>query len=366
MIISSDEIPFAPKEGEGSWTTLQEQIKSTYNLDKFDDEDYYDIANKFELPIHIAFLIIKSLQKDEFLDINDLASASYYSICRDVLIPYKNKAYVFRRYFGLKYPYLKNTDTRLEWFLRQKNGLSLSQKVSLLEQESSYASIGIGKVRFEQALQRINLLVSHEEVEKRRLIEFNGEWALAVTSFIEKERGDLTAAEFLKVGDALQTETKHKLKQNIIGYLLSRMGKIEIYFLATQIRKFHDLISRTSSLIRAFSNVFEHDVKMIERLTSMHSMVDLAHLVENNKSLVDYERLLPFRSFRPMLAAKWAKQYQFPAAVEAKFDGIRLLVHKLGNRVQAYSRRRKNYTNKFPSITNLKDLIPAFSIILDG
>jgi ATP-dependent DNA ligase len=230
-----------------------------------------------------------------------------------------------------------------------ENGLSLSQKVALLESETSFTSMGVGKLRFEKALQRVNLGVVHEEVEKKRLMEYSGEWALAIASYVEKERGDLTAAELLLVADALSEETKINLKMSILSYLISRMGRIEVYFIAQQVKKFHDQISRTSSLVRAFGNVFEIDYKMLERLVSMHSMIDVARMVENGESLVEYQRLLPFRTFRPMLAAKWSKKYYFPAAAEANF-----------------SRRRKNYTYKFPLIVSLKDYIPAYSVIFDG
>ncbi len=283
-----------------------------------------------------------------------------------MLTPYKNKSFVFRRYFNIKYPYLRNTDDRLKWFLKFENGLSLTQKVSLLESETSFTSMGVGKTRFEQALQRNNLALTHEDVEKNRLFEFDGEWALTVASYIENERGDLTASEVLMTADALSEESKSKIKVNVLAYLLSRMGKIETYFVAVQVKKFHDQISRTTSLVRAFADVFEIDPKMIERLISMHSMTDVAWLVENDKPLVEFQRLLPFRTFRPMLAAKWSKKYQFPSVAEAKYDGIRLMLHKSGNRIQCFSRRRKNYTYKFPFITNFRDLIPAFSIIMDG
>ena len=68
--------------------------------------------------------------------------------------------------------------------MKLNNGLSLTQKVSLLESETSFTSMGVGKTRFEQALQRNNLSLTHENVEKNRLYEFDGEWALTVASEI--------------------------------------------------------------------------------------------------------------------------------------------------------------------------------------
>jgi ATP-dependent DNA ligase len=364
--IQVESVPQLTIQSAENWDKVVQLISRDYKLDNLKDEDYYELSTQFQIPIHILYLIIFNLKQGKTLKLSDLASSSFYSICRDILVTYKNKSFIFQRYFNIKYPYLRNTDQRLEWFLNVENGLSLSQKVALLESETSFTSMGVGKVRFEKALQRVNIEVVHEAVEKKRLMEFSGEWALAVSSYVKKERGDLTAAELLLVADALSEETKINLKLSILSYLLSRMGKIEVYFIAQQVKKVHDQISRTSSLVRAFGSVFEIDYKMLERLVSMHSMTDVARMVENGESLVEYQRLLPFRTFRPMLAAKWSKKYHFPSVAEAKYDGIRLLLHKSGQRMQCFSRRRKNYTYKFPLVGNLKDLIPAYSVIFDG
>jgi ATP-dependent DNA ligase len=364
MIITSYER--SPIESDRDFDNLLAEIKQITNLNDINFNTYFDLANSYQLPIHIVYLIIYNFKKNYKLNLSNLSSVSYYAICRDVLTPYKNKAFTFRKLFNLKYPYLKNTDERLEWYLKHENGLSLTQKISILEGETSFNRMGIGRTRFEQALKRINIEATHEEIEKRRLGESYGEWPAAVATFIKKERGDLTVAELLAIGDALAQETKTGIKKAIFSSLLSRMGKIEVYFLASQVNRFHDHVSRTSSLVRAFSKAFDIEYKMLERLISMHSFTDIADLVENNKVLEQFERLLPFRPFKPMLAEKWEKQYKFPMYAEAKYDGVRLLVHKLGNKIGCYSRRRRDYTYKYPVITQLLNRIPAYSVILDG
>ena len=361
-----DQAPEVQVEDTDDWKQIIQLIDRDYDTDKLNEDDYFTISNVYNLPLHHVYLIVHNLKEGKHLNINDLASSPYYAICRDILIPYKNKSYVFRRYFNIQYPYLKNTDERLSWFLDADNGLSLTQKVSLLEGETSFLSIGVGKITFERALRLNNITLTHEEVERRRLMEYDSEWSIAVTSFVKQERGDLTAAEILLTADALQDENNRKLKVAILSYLLSRMGKIEVYFIAHQINKFHDQISRTASLVRAFGKTFNLDYKMLERLVSMHSMTDVAEIVERGESLVEYQRIQPFRPFRPMLAQKWQRKYNFPTIAEAKFDGIRLLIHKEGLKLQLFSRRRKNYSYKFPALNNLRDVIPAFSVILDG
>ncbi|MHA2096968.1 MAG: ATP-dependent DNA ligase, partial [Candidatus Hodarchaeales archaeon] len=364
MIISSYER--SAIETDEAFSNLIAEIKQVTNLKTFDITSYFKLANSYQLPLHIVYLIIHAFKKGEKLSLTELSSASFYAICRDILTPYKNKAFTFHKLFNLKYPFLKNTDERLVWYLTHDNGLSLIQKVSVLEGETSFNRMGIGRTRFEQVLRRINIEATHLEVEKRRLGESYGEWPAAVSTFIKKERGDLTLAEVLAVGDALAEDSRITIKIAVLAELVKRMGKIEVYFLASQINRFHDHVSRTSSLVRAFSQAFKIDYKMLERLISMHSFTDIADLVQNNKVLEQFERLLPFRPFKPMLAAKWEKSSSFPVYAEAKYDGVRLLVHKLGNRIGCYSRRRREYTYKYTVINRLLHIIPAYSVILDG
>ena len=366
MILSEHEAHSITNESQ--FADLLAEIRQITNLQDIDVDTYFSLANAFQLPLHLVYLIIYHFKKGSVLTLKNLSSVSFYAICKDILTPYKNKAYTFEKIFNLRYPYLKNTDERLQWYLKHPNGLTLTQKVAILEGETSFNRMGIGRTRFEQGLKRINFEATHETIEKRRLTETYGEWPAAVATFIRKERGNLTTAETLAIGDALAEESKSSIKMAVFSYILSRMGKIEVYFLASQVNRFHDQVSRTSSLVRAFSKAFDINYKMLERLISMHSMVDVATLIDEGKrNLLDqFERIIPFRSFKPMLAEKWERQNKFPAYAEAKYDGVRLLVHKLGNKIGAFSRRRNDYTYKYPRITQMLNFLPVFSIILDG
>ncbi|MHA1941707.1 MAG: hypothetical protein ACW97P_08275, partial [Candidatus Hodarchaeales archaeon] len=240
MIISSYER--SAIESDREFADLLAEIKHVVNLEKFDINSYFDLANSYQLPLHLVYLIIHSLKKDQKLSLTDLSSVSFYAICRDVLTPYRNKAFTFKKFFNLKYPHLRNTDERLEWYLKHENGLTLTQKISILEGETSFNRMGIGRVRFEQSLKRVNIEATPKEIELRRLRELYGEWPAAVATFIQKERGDLTAAEVLAVGNALAEDTKTSIKIAVFSELLKRMGKIEVFFLASQINKFHDQV----------------------------------------------------------------------------------------------------------------------------
>ncbi|MFD1674101.1 DNA ligase [Alicyclobacillus fodiniaquatilis] len=51
---------------------------------------------------------------------------------------------------------------------------------------------------------------------------------------------------------------------------------------------------------------------------------------------------------------------------EPKWDGWRILIHKQGNRIEAFTRSGRNVTAKFPELTRVKDVIRAHTAIIDS
>ncbi len=79
--------------------------------------------------------------------------------------------------------------------------------------------------------------------------------------------------------------------------------------------------------------------------------------------------LNPGIPFRPMLAEKAMSLNEIIKEgnfwVEPKLDGIRVLVHKDGEKIKVFSRKRKDITNQFPEIVEYVYEIEG-SLILDG
>ncbi|MCC6586212.1 MAG: ATP-dependent DNA ligase [Bryobacterales bacterium] len=78
-----------------------------------------------------------------------------------------------------------------------------------------------------------------------------------------------------------------------------------------------------------------------------------------------------FRPVQPMLAQPaedigYALQQLGSAALEYKFDGARIQVHKSGDNVIAYSRSLKDVTAAIPEVVEAVRLMPARDLILDG
>jgi DNA ligase-1 len=77
------------------------------------------------------------------------------------------------------------------------------------------------------------------------------------------------------------------------------------------------------------------------------------------------------RPLRPMLAAaaptiEAALQKVSPAAVEWKIDGIRVQVHRQGERIAVFTRTLDDITARVPEIADAVRALPAESVVLDG
>jgi DNA ligase-1 len=82
-------------------------------------------------------------------------------------------------------------------------------------------------------------------------------------------------------------------------------------------------------------------------------------------------RLQLFQPLQPMLAqttedAASALERFAPAVAEAKLDGARLQVHRLGDRVEAYTRNLRPVTDAVPEVVELVKRLDGDRLILDG
>ncbi|GGF33011.1 DNA ligase B [Marmoricola endophyticus] len=83
-------------------------------------------------------------------------------------------------------------------------------------------------------------------------------------------------------------------------------------------------------------------------------------------------RLRLMRPAQPMLAAsapdlaRALEQTGLPAVVDAKLDGIRIQVHRDGDRVGVWSRSLDDLTGRFPELVDRVRSYPASAFVLDG
>ena len=82
-------------------------------------------------------------------------------------------------------------------------------------------------------------------------------------------------------------------------------------------------------------------------------------------------KVQPFKPLMPALAERLSTPEEIvdkigECAIEKKFDGFRLQVHKQGNRVALYSRKLEDMTNMFPDVVKAVQQLKAKEIIFEG
>ncbi|MEM4626026.1 MAG: ATP-dependent DNA ligase [Candidatus Bilamarchaeaceae archaeon] len=97
----------------------------------------------------------------------------------------------------------------------------------------------------------------------------------------------------------------------------------------------------------------------------------VAKLFYENEKNIDKFKVQPFKPLMPALAERLSTAEEIiekigVCAVEGKYDGFRLQVHKKGNEVELYSRRLDKMTKMFPEIVDAVKRLPVDSIIFEG
>ncbi|MGC8651963.1 MAG: ATP-dependent DNA ligase [Candidatus Micrarchaeia archaeon] len=96
-------------------------------------------------------------------------------------------------------------------------------------------------------------------------------------------------------------------------------------------------------------------------------------IAKKGKEAITGFKVTLFKPIRPALAERLPTASEIlekmngKAAVEQKYDGFRLQVHKDGDSIQLYSRRLENTTGMFPDIIKaVREEVPAKKIIFEG
>lgn len=73
-----------------------------------------------------------------------------------------------------------------------------------------------------------------------------------------------------------------------------------------------------------------------------------------------------FSAIKPMAVSLGVEPFDDPQFIyEPKWDGVRILIHKQGSRIEAYTRGGRVVTHKFPELQEARGAIKAHSVILD-
>ncbi len=337
------------------------------------DPDF--IANVLGVPLHLARVIHRLEERGE-LNEEAVASISFYSLCRGLLIPLSSmmpeKA---AQLFGLRIEQPPNRAEReelLRRFMTEDVGLSEQQKLSCLVGDPFRGKRS--KFRRESLLR---LLRSVTLVTRRELLDNLTRVGDVAVLFAQHRRAlrldpPLTAAEVLQTLRFLPDE-KRNLQFHLLRSLLERCGKVEAYFLVRFILQKGGLQYEGELLARLIAERFGVEAEQISHAMALSDAFEVVRLLEEHgPDGLKRIALQPLVAVRPALAGGTAEQIKkYPVWVERKFDGIRLMLHKTTDRLGsilcgAYSRNRRDYLEMLAGLDATIKMLPGHAFIIDG
>ncbi|MEM1508370.1 MAG: ATP-dependent DNA ligase [Thermofilaceae archaeon] len=168
-------------------------------------------------------------------------------------------------------------------------------------------------------------------------------------------------------------EDSRKRKLRLLQALLANMDKLEFEYFIRFITGEPRIGANEGIVLEALAKVANVDYDTVRRAYMFTG--DLGDLT---KSILEGARLEEitlqlFRPVRPMLAEmasdvrRALKECGGQAALEFKYDGIRIQVHKRGKEVRLFTRRLSNVTHSLPDVVNqVTEHVHAEEAVLDS
>jgi DNA ligase-1 len=164
----------------------------------------------------------------------------------------------------------------------------------------------------------------------------------------------------------------------ITELLTSATPKESLYIIRTLIGDLRIGIQEStikSGIARAFFPDNENSEEIIQKAIDTSNDLKKVFLISKNKKIKELEEisLEIGKPSKVMLAQKAESiSYAFeklgtPCAIEYKYDGFRLIIHKKGNNVKLFTRKLEDVTKQFPEVVEyVKKYVKGNSFILDS
>jgi DNA ligase 1 len=207
-------------------------------------------------------------------------------------------------------------------------------------------------------------LVAFKVVEKRRPLNF--------ASFTGSDNISISDVHqrFLAISKASGRKS-HELKVKNLQFLFSQASSLEAQYIARLVIEDLRIGVGEGGVRDALAKAFGQPAVEIERGYNLTNDMGLVAVSAKQGTLLNLSVMIN-RPMKMMLAQlsesiPVALQEMGTAAIEWKYDGARVQIHKDGGKVRIYSRRLENVTSSLPEIARaaLKQ-IDAKSAILDG
>ncbi len=270
---------------------------------------------------------------------------------------------------------LESTTKRLEMtriltdFLKKVRADEIEKVILLLKgtvfPEWSEEEIGIADKLMIKALSKASGMSEEEIINEWKE---KGDLGVIAEEFVRKRKQSMLTAKseltIKKVFDNLTQITKEEgkgsteRKLNLIIELLINASPIEAKYITRTVLGTLRVGIGEGTIRDAISLAFNCDKKLVEKayyLTADYSKVALIAATKGEKGLKNVELVIgrPPKSMlyeKEKSIADGFKRVGRPCAVEYKYDGLRLQVHKKGNNVRLFTRRLEDVTKMFPEV----------------
>ncbi|MFW9997296.1 MAG: hypothetical protein ACFFD4_34955 [Candidatus Odinarchaeota archaeon] len=327
--------------------------------------DTYGLARDFEMPVHVAFL-------SQFVDsTDDLQSISWYSLCKGLFVPALFHPSQVPIIFSMEMAYepVRSSAETVELglaFMSKDTGipddLKLACLLSSFEEKTGVATTTlVNRVFFPlYAITRTELL--------ERMNHHHGDLAKTVAAIVVEKSGRKSSDPPLTSNETLLT-VKHlgkadpQLKIDILKEMFGRCGPVEAFFLVMFIIKKFDTGFLTSIIEQILAGHYGVDLETVRNASAIVGVRETGERLMRGEDITDIT-VQPLLPFYPCLASN-DKKIDYPARVEPKFDGIRMMIHRSKDTFAAYTRRRNDWSEFHPGLKAIADLLPP-ETILDG
>ncbi len=333
------------------------------------------------MPLHVQFVVsqLSAAQRaGEDRSLEELNTIPFYSLCRGLFIPlmrmHPEKA---AQLFQLEIPSPPDTAGRgvlVERFLAKSIGLSAVQKIGCL-----VGDVFLGRTSTFKRDSLIRLLMSVEMKSYRDMLDRLTRVGDVGVLFAEA-RKELRSEPALTAGEVLLTleflpDAVRSLKFDLLRSLLTRMGKVEAYFLARLILRKADFGFEYEGAViaKALGGYYGAEAEAVQHAIALSDPFAVAHtLAKNGPDGLREVRLQPLVAIKPALASGTTEMTKkFPVWVERKYDGIRFMLHKSTDAhgsvlCAAYTRGRKDWLEQVNGMRQTISMFQCRDCIIDG
>jgi DNA ligase-1 len=355
--------------------TLGEPLRSI-GAKRASDEHVEDLTG---LPLHVRRVTERLVEEHGDAPADVLDSIPFFSLCHGLLLPLAGLAPErVARLFGFQAPAPPAAAAREEllhtFFTKDGLGLTPQQKIAcVLGDPFLGENAGLKRDSLLSLLESVSLVTRRQLLDK---LPVAGEVAalFAENRPTLHRNPPLTAAEVLETLRIMPKEGRNS-KLELLRSLLLRMGKLEAYFLARLVlRRAGVGFDYQGPLIsRVLAAPYGADQATVAHAISLTSVFHVAKVLEEEGPAgLQKIRLQPLVAVRPALASQSSEaRTKWPAWVERKYDGIRLMAHKSTDATGsvlcgAYTRNKNDWLELIRGLDASLRMLPCRSVILDG